>query len=256
MIPMCALYFLGTIALVLAGIEIGYRVGLSPKRQSKGEKEPTVSAIVASILALLAFMLAFTFNIVSNRFEERKLLVREEANAIGTAYLRSDFLAEQDRAKAAELYKNYLDIRLNAALKSNRDEIKALLVETANIQKQLWDMAVRNARTDMHSDIGALYIEALNHVIDVHGLRVNVGLELRLPIGIWLVLFSLVSFSMLGLGYLTAISGSKRSLANIVLAFAFSIVIAMIVSLDRPERGLFEVSQQPLLNLQKSLANR
>ena len=70
---------------VVIAIEAGYRLGHAAHRRSEDEKESPVSAIPAAILGLLAFMLAFTFGIVSDRYDARKALVREEANAIRTA---------------------------------------------------------------------------------------------------------------------------------------------------------------------------
>src|SRR6478736_5820282 len=89
--PLWLMVVLTFVAVALA-IEAGYRLGTAAHRRSDDEKESPVSAIAGTILGLLAFMLAFTFGIVSNRFDDRKGLVREEANAIRTAFARSDFL--------------------------------------------------------------------------------------------------------------------------------------------------------------------
>ncbi|HEY6609869.1 MAG TPA: hypothetical protein VIZ86_01865, partial [Pseudomonas sp.] len=103
-----------------------------------------------------------------------------------------------------------------------------------------------NARLDMNSDVAALYIESLNELINVHALRVAIGIETRLPREIWLVLFALLILTMLGFGYQTAIAGSGRSWAIPLLALAFSVVLTLIALLDRPESGYFRASQQPL----------
>jgi hypothetical protein len=130
-----------------------------------------------------------------------------------------------------------------------------MLTESGRIQHQLWDMAVRNARKDLDSDIGALYIASLNELIDIHASRVAVGLHVRIPSGIWLVLYALVILGMLGIGYQAAIAGSsKRSLAMPLLAFSFSLVIALIISLDRPQSDFITVSQRPLEDLRASMA--
>ena len=76
------LLFVGTILLVIGSIELGYRLGRNVRRKSEDEKESPVSAIAGSVLGLVAFMLAFTFSIVTERYETRKGLVREEANGL------------------------------------------------------------------------------------------------------------------------------------------------------------------------------
>src|SRR5262245_34346931 len=88
------------ILVIMLSLEMGYRLGHRSRRRSEDEKESPVSAIAGSVLGLVAFMLAFTFGIVADRYDSRKSLVREEANSIGTTYLRADFLPDADRAEA------------------------------------------------------------------------------------------------------------------------------------------------------------
>ncbi len=87
-------------------------------------------------------------------------------------------------------------------------------------------------------------------MIDLHALRVVIGLEARVPIGIWMALYALIILGMIGVGFQTVISESTgRSRAPLILAFSFSVVIALIASLDRPQSGFITVSQQPLNNV-------
>ena len=247
------LLFVGTIVLVILSIEVGFRLGNVALRRSPEEKESPVSAMAGAVLGLTAFVLAFTFGIVSDRYDSRKELVREEANAIRTAALRSDFLPEQDRAQAMAHFKEYLDLRLELAQSGNIDNVPHVLSETKRIQDQLWLMAVVNARKDMNSDVAALYIDSLNQVIDIHALRVAVGVQARVPIGIWIVLYSLTILGMMGVGYQTGIAGSKRSMARPILALSFSLVFMLIASLDRPGSRIMTVTQQPLIDLRNSM---
>lgn len=238
-----------TIVVVMSAFEAGCRLGQSSRRRSADEKESPVSAIAGSILALVAFMLAFTFGIVTDRYDARKALVIEEANAIGTAYLRADFMQEPDRGKTAKLFEEYVDSRVASARSRDSKQVGLVMSQANRIQRQLWDMAVANARRDMNSDVAALYIDALNRVIELHTTRVAVGVQARIPAGIWLVLGVLVIFGMVGIGYQTAIAGSRRSRATLILAISFSLVIALIASLDRPQSRFITVSQQPLVDL-------
>jgi hypothetical protein len=111
--------FAGTILVVVMAIEAGHRLGHAARRQSEDEKESPVSAMAGAVLGLAAFMLAFAFGIVSDRYDARKGLVRDEANAVRTAYLRSDFLPEPGRAEAKDLLRRYLDVRLALARSGN-----------------------------------------------------------------------------------------------------------------------------------------
>jgi hypothetical protein len=238
--------FAATMLMVAVAIEGGYRLGRAARRRSEDEKEAPVSAIAGTILALLAFIMAFTFGIVSERYDTRKTLVREEANAIRTAWSRSDFLPGPDRGAAVGLLREYLDLRLAAVQSNDLARVRSAVVESGRIQRRLWEMAVVNARKDMNSDVAALYIESLNELASLHASRVSVGLQARMPAGIWLALYALVVLAMLAVGYQTAIAGSRRSWIMLMLALSFSLVITLIAALDRPQSGYVPVAQQPL----------
>lgn len=166
-IPIIILFII-TVILIVAAIEVGFRLGRSAHRSSEDEKESPVSAISGTILGLLAFILAFTFAIVSDRYDARKGLVRDDANAIRTAFSRSEFLPEPDHGEATILLKEYVAVRLAVAQEGDLEKVPALLIQADRVQRQLWDMAVVNARKDMNSDVAALYIEALNEVTNIH----------------------------------------------------------------------------------------
>src|SRR3954471_5439291 len=90
------LFFIGTVLLILIGVEAGFALGRRAARRSADEKESPAAAMGGAVLGLVAFILAFTFGIASTRYDTRKQLVRDEANAIRTAYMRAEFLQEAD----------------------------------------------------------------------------------------------------------------------------------------------------------------
>jgi len=239
---------LGTIAIVLLAIEAGFRYGEASRRDSSEEKESPLSAISAALLGLVAFMLAFTFSAVAQRYDERRAIVRNEANAIGTAFLRSDFLPEAERAEAAQLFREYTDIRITTAVSRDIAKLPQVLADSDRIQRRLWDLAKAQVRREPNSPILALYISALNEMFDLQSTRMAVAIYTRIPGGIWTVLVALVVLGMFGVGYQTAVSRSRRSRAAPILAVGFSIVIALIASLDRPQSGFITISQQPMID--------
>lgn len=252
--------FLVTVGFVMLAIEAGYRYGRAVHKRSEDEKESPVSAIAGSILGLVAFMLAFTFGLVANRFDDRKSLVREEANAIRTAWARSDFLPEPDRAEAKRLFFGYVDRGLEAiqGIQSGAQSISHMekaVAEAKATQRRLWDMAVANARRDMNSDVAALYVESLNEMASVRANRVMIGLRHRVPPPIWIVLYTLTFCGMASVGYQTGIAGSRRSSARPFLALSFSMVVTLIAALDRPDSPFLKVSQLPLIELRGQMAD-
>ena len=251
-VPVWLLFFL-VIGVVLLCSEIGYRLGQKIWGKSLAERESPASAISGSILGLQAFMLAFTFGIVSDRYETKKSLVREESSVLRSAWHRADFLSEPDRTESKNLLREYVDRRVTLVASGDLEAITRSQGEILTNQRQLWEMAVVNGRADMNSDIGALYVESLNEISNLHAKRVGIGMQARIPTAIWAVLMSLLILGMISLGYYTAIADSRRSRVSPVLAVAFSLVIALIAALDHPGGRLMPVSQQPLVNLQSEM---
>lgn len=241
-------YFIVATLIVVGAVEVGFRLGDVARRRSEDEKESPVSAISGAILGLLAFVMAFTFAIVSDRYDARKALVREEAMALRTAFSRVDLLPEPDRGEAKQLLKKYVDGRLAAVATGDLTAVEAGIMESLKIQDQLWEMAVANTKLGMNSDYASLIMQAINDVSSIHAERVSVGLQARIPTGIWLMLIALLAIGMMAVGYQTAISGSRRSWAALILAISFSLVIALIAALDRPTSTFLPVSQQPLVD--------
>jgi hypothetical protein len=240
--------FLASVLFVLVAAEAGYRSGRLALRRSAGEKDASVSAIGGAVLGLTAFILAFAFGIATDRFDMRKSLIREEANALRTAYARSDFLPEPERAEAKRLFRTYVAHRVRAVQSGDADSVVAAMAEGVRTQHRLWDMAAANAGRDLNSDVAALYLDALNEVINVHALRVAVAWQARIPAGVWLALFVLMGLGMFAMGYQMAIADSGRSWAMVLLAVSFSLVIALIAILDRPQTRFIPVSQKPLVD--------
>lgn len=248
--------FIGTIIVLALVIELGYLFGRAVHRRSAHETVSSVSAISGSILGLAAFMLAFSFGIVSSRHDTKNRLVREDANAIHVVYQRSDFLPEADRMQAKALLARYLDTRLQFAQDRNldADRVRVALAETKRLQDRLWSMAVANARKDLDSEAGALYIEALNEMAAVNASRVAVGIQARIAGEIWIALYALIGLGMIVVGYLTAISESRRSIIQPVLVISFALVITLVSMLDRPDSGIMKVKQQPLVDLRSDMS--
>ena len=248
---------LATIVAVIISIEAGFRMGRNAHRRSAEEKEAPISGIAGAILGLVAFMLAFTFGIVSDRYEARKALVRQEANAVRAAYRRADFLPEPGREVSRRLLREYVDIRLSFVEEGgvDGDRLHEVLSRTVEIQDGLWDLAAANAAVDMNSEIASLYIQTLDEIIETHASRVALSLQARIPLGIWAVLAGLTVLGMLAMGYHLGIAGSRRSAVTIVLAISFAMVIAVIASLDRPT-GFIQVTQKPLVDVQRFIAGR
>jgi hypothetical protein len=239
----------GTLLLVLLSIEFGYRLGSYRHKYWEQEKESPVGSMVAATLGLLAFLLAFTFGLASTRFDARKELLLEEANAIGTCYLRAGTLPE-DGDKIRTLLREYVDVRLDA-LKSGKVVQGARRSE--ELQSQLWAQAELLTKKNPGSIAVGLFIQSLNDVIDFHAKRVWAGFYNRIPGAIWIALYSVAVLGFAAMGYHGGLAGTSRSLAILAVAFTFSVVLWVIADLDRPLEGALEVNQQPMIDLWNSM---
>lgn len=233
---------------VLLSIEIGYRVGRYRAASPKHEVEAPVGTIVGAILGLLAFILAFTFGMAANQFEARREMVVEEANAIGTAYLRANLLPDDQSTKVQQLITQYVDVRLEIVERRNVEEA---LAKSDGLHRQLWREVETASRLQPGSVPVGLFTEAVNSVIDEHAKRIQVGLRNRLPPLLWIVLLMLTFLAMAGVGYQGGLIKSIRSPATFVLIVSFSIIIGLIADLDTPQDGALVVSQEALVKLRE-----
>lgn len=242
--------FGATVVVVLLSIEGGYRLGQFRRRRSEDEKEAPVGAIVGATLGLLGLILAFTFGLAASRFDSRREIVVEEANAIGTTYLRAGLLPNNRGVRIRKLLGEYVDARLEVVQTGN---IEQVLRQSDELHRQLWKEAEAVGLKHPDSIVVGLFIQSLNETIDVHAKRVLVGLQNRLPGALWATLYLVTMLTMAGVGYHEGLSNSRRSLAILVLVLAFSAILTLVADLDRPKEGLFTVSQQAMSDLRKMM---
>ena len=247
-LPLWAL-FVSILIVVLFSVECGYRLGRYRRSRHEEEKEAPVGTIVGATLGLLAFILAFTFGLAASRFDTRRQVLLDEANAIGTTYLRAGILPERGEEIRA-LLRDYVGVRLEAVRSGNVGEG---IRRSEDIQQKVWSEAEAVGQKNPNSIVVGLFLQSLNETIDLHAKRVQAGTRSRIPGAIWVGLFTVAVFSLAAMGYLEGLAGTRRSLAVIAVAIAFSVVIELIADLDRPQEGVLRVSQQALLDVQRSM---
>ncbi len=248
-LPLWAFLLFG-MGLMWLALEAGYRFGAWRRAQVPDEREPPVLAMVGSILGLLALVLGFTFSLAASRFEARRLAVLEEANAIGTAYLRTSLLPEPHGSASAHLLQQYVDSRLELV---ETGHTKEAITRAEELHGLLWAQADAAAKIAPGSVMTGLYVQSLNEVIDLHAKRVLVGLRSRIPLILWAVLLVMTLVGMAAVGYEFGLSGSKRTPVWSGLIVAFAVVVYLTADLDRGQSGLLRVSQQALLDLRRSI---
>jgi len=241
--------FIFILLVVLLSVEFGYRLGKYRRSRREEEKEAPLGTMVGATLGLFAFILAFTFGLAANRFDTRRQLLLDEANAIGTTYLRAGMLPERGQ-QIRDLLRDYVGARLEAV---QRGKLAEGIRRSENIQQQVWTEAETVGNRNSNSIVVGLFVQSLNQMIDLHAARMQAGLRSRIPGAIWLGLFAVAALSLATMGYHAGLSGTRRSLAIVAVAVTFAVVIELIADLDRPQQGILRVSQQALLDVQRSM---
>jgi hypothetical protein len=244
--------FICVLVAVFIAMEVGYAVKKRFTRD-KTENEGMVSVVTGAVLGLLGFVLAFTFSLVYTRYETRKELVRQQANAVRRVWLRSELMNPADRSSTIVLLKKFLDVNLLAAQSRSAGEVNSAVEESESIQHNLWESGVAKAKTNSLSGLSPLYLQSVSDLIDLQSQRLAIGARDRVPSGIWISLGSLLILSMVNVGYFEAIKGGKHSRSNIIMAMAFSLLFVLVSALDDPFHGWFIASQQPLLNVKAQI---
>lgn len=243
--------FAVTMILVLVSVEIGYRVGLYRHGQATQEQAAPVGGMVGAVLALLAFLLAFTFGLAANIFQAKRQAVLDDANAIGTTWLRAGMLDPPQRDATRGYLREYVDVRLDAP---RTGKVAEAIVRSEELLTRMWKEAETAAAAHPDSIVVGLFVQALNDTIDMHSKRVMISVRSRIPRTIWYSLYvvSIVGFG--AMGYQAGLSGSSRSIAVVAVALAFCTVILLVADLDRAQDGMLRVGQEAMVDLQKSMA--
>jgi hypothetical protein len=235
-------------------IEIGYRIGNKRKAVTSEALKTHLNSIQTSIIGILALLLGFTFSLSLQRYDSRSEAVVEEANAIGTTYLRTQLLPEKLRNDVQASLRKYVDLRVQEGKVSlsNYPARKALLDKTTNAQAKLWDFAKRASEIDPNPVKTGLFIQALNESIDSFGRR-NATINRHVPELILILLYGTFLLASVILGFTSGVAGHRPSVVGYLMVILIVILVYIILDLDRPRSGYIEVSQAPILELQTSL---
>lgn len=246
-----SLIFVVLIVLFLLAAEVGFRAGRQRGRRA-ADKEPQVGTIQGAILGMLALLLGFSFAMAQSRYDARRALVVDEANAIGTAYLRAQLLPKPEAQEVAAALRRYVDVRLKR-LGERVDEpaLREALKESEQLHEYLWTRAVRATQQDPRP-VTNLFITALNDVIDLHAKRLA-AFRNHVPESVFLLLYFVAAVAMGVTGYVAGLGGHRNFWPSTTTAVLIAVVIVVVMDLDRPRRGLIQVSQQSMIDLRDSL---
>ncbi len=245
-IPIPVLY-IGLLVLFIIAVEIGYLLGDRRQRSTDGVddgRSAQSGVVLGAMLTLSGFLLGFTFSMAGGQFDDRRGIVIDDANAIGTAFLRTAQLPEPYRANSQRLFGEYVNRRATLF----EDAPEEQLERSERIQEKLWADATEVARSSP-SPIIAIYVQSLNEMIDIHAKRVYVELFMRIPDAVVATISALSLLTMGLTGYLLGLRGKRWGLPTALMIVTYATVFVVVVDLDRPVRGLFYVDNTPMAEL-------
>jgi hypothetical protein len=248
------LYAAGLLVGMILLLDLGCRVGR--RRQGKDQEgaRAGLGAVEGAVFALMGLLIAFTFSGAASRFDARRHLIVEEANAIGTAWLRLDLLPPASQPELRGLFRRYLDLRL--AVYQKLPDLAAALadLDKANaLQSEIWSRAVA-ACQQSPSPVSAQLIPALNQMFDISATR-TAAARMHPPAIIFILLGVLALMSSLLAGYAMA-GGKTRSWIHLLgFALIMATTVYVILDLEFPRLGIIRIDafDQVLIELRQSM---
>jgi hypothetical protein len=244
----------GWILLVVMIVLLGaFELGrwLSRRREASEQGRNLHSAnVLNGMLTLLAFLLAFSFGITADQFERRRQIVLDEANAIGTTYLRSKYLPGPESEQMQRLLLDYVKLRV---FDGDAGDLQQRLARSESLHTDMWQVAVSLEQANPNSEFAGLFIVSLNQMIDLHESRTTVALQYRLPVIVMITLFLIALLTLLVMGYSAGLRSAGDALLTMSVVVAVAAVLVLIMDLDRPVQRSFSVSQQALIDVRDSL---
>jgi len=242
--------YIGTAAFILLFFEIGHQIGRYTLSHFHNAVDKSLGPMVGSVLATLAFVLAFSFSMAASRFDLRKQNVLVETNVINTAYMRADLLDPPHKTEVQRILREYIDIRLQGIESGNREIAMASSLE---LHRLLWSEATTMVRENP-TLLNARLAESIIDIINTHEKRLTAATRNRIPGSIWLTLYVIAALAMITMGSQTGLAKTRRLFQVIPLVLVFSALMTLVADLDRPaELGLIKVSQEAVMGLQERM---
>ncbi|MFM2076454.1 MAG: hypothetical protein RJA49_344 [Actinomycetota bacterium] len=239
--------------VLLLGGSAAFGIAVGRRRRTQPDAEPRpVGVVQGALLGLVGLLLAFGLSMAVGRYETRRALVVQEANDIGTTYLRAQLLAEPERSDSLALLRHYSDSAIAMAESvPDTPRYRVAVADIERIQNDLWTQAGKAVAADSLGTAPRLYIETLNDTIDTHTER-TASLSNRVPTPVMVLQ---ILGSMLALGALSMyVTMLGRGVTTSLVTMSILLIILFVsIDLDRPHRGFITVPSTALHDVRDSM---
>ena len=242
---------LAFLVLLMGAAHVGYR--LAQRQPSRAEAASQIAAVQGAVFGLLALLLAFTFSLAISRFDTRKEMLRDEANAIGTTYLRAQLLPEPMRSRVPPLLRAYVGTRFELhEVSFVPARLREVSRRSGALHTRLWEEAVAASRTDRESKVIPLFVMSLNEMIDMHAKHLA-AIRNLIPPWLFMLLFAVALVALGVTGYGSGPNRTQAFVLNALMALVITAVTMLIFDLHRPARGFIRVDMAPMVDLRDGM---
>jgi len=241
------LFALIAFVVMWAATQFGARTSLV--RDFSGKEREEFNIVLGATLTMLGLIIGFTFSMAVGRYDQRKNYEEEEANAIGTEYVRADLLPSADADKVHALLKQYLAERITFYETRDRSALPQINNETTKLQNEMWAAVAAAARTQQ-TPILALVASGMNDVLNRQGYTQAAWWN-RIPVAAW----GLMAFIAIVCNVLVGVAAheAKTHRSLLILPVMVAIAFMLVADLDSPRGGIIRVAPQNLISLQSSM---
>jgi hypothetical protein len=241
--------FLATLCLMVFSVWLG-GVGIRRVRTPNPAFRDDFTLILSGTLTLLALIIGFTVSMATIRYDQRKNLEEEEANAIGTEFVRADLLPAADAAMIRTLLREYYDQRILFYTVRDTRQIMENNARTAELQKELWSAASTPAATDLRP-AAALVVSGMNDVLNSQGYAQAAAWN-RIPAAVWLLMVMIAVFCHLLIGLGARDARAERALL-VIMPLITAMSFLLIADIDSPRGGVIRIYPDNLSAISESL---
>jgi hypothetical protein len=246
-------YPLAVFVVTFFGMAICSWVGatlLRRRRPLEEDARKDFDVVLAGTLTLLGLILGFSFSMAINRYDQRKNLEEEEANAIGTEMLRAELLPAADAARIKSLLKDYLAQRIDFYSIRDEEQHREINLRVARLQSELWS-AVQAPAVAQPTPLSALAVAGMNDVLNSQGYS-QAALWNRIPRAAWLLMMLIAVCANVLMGYGVRNHKTERLLL-LILPLTVSVTFMLIADIDSPRGGFIRVVPQNLMSVSEGL---
>ena len=226
---------------------------LSRYRTKDTETSEDLGIIQTATLTLLALIIGFTFSMAIDRHDQREIFEEGEANAIGTEYLRADFLPPKASNATKDLLLQYIDQRILFYSKQNPEKVQEIRSKTDQLQMALWNEILPVVRTQ-HTPAIALVASGMNDVLNSQG-YVQAAWWNRIPYTAWTLMAAIAVCANLLVGF-GARNFKKNTALFMIFPFVISVSFFLIADIDSPRNGVIRIEARNLIALKNNLTQQ